>query len=143
MSKSVFDHPVVPVEYEGQEVLIDEEVAPLCQAIWRLGIKTRFSCQDVNGRVQVVFPDICELDRFLSYFLGASNRNDGGYFTLIDGEYCLVSVYDKITYFSGGMKKDQWSAELCNYRPGEGFFASLTFPRSDLPEVMKLLGSSK
>lgn len=147
---SALNHPVVSVEYEGQEIFIDEEVAPLCQAIWKLGIPTRFSCQDVRrpprpSCIQIVFPDVCSLDAFLSHLVEALGRgfDEEGAYEHSDGTLRMCGIYDKLKMFSGGSVIDSWKAELCNFVPGQGFYASLTFPKADLPAVMHLLNGSK
>ena len=40
-----YAHNFVTLYYKGQEVKIDEKLAPIIQQCWELGIKTRHCCQ--------------------------------------------------------------------------------------------------
>lgn len=39
------DHKQVPVNYRGKEILVDEELAPLLQLLWKFRFETINSCQ--------------------------------------------------------------------------------------------------
>ena len=73
------EHPQVELEIDGRIEFVDEELAPLIAALWRLGVSTAYSCQDATpparlverdgerqGYVQIVFPDAEELRKLLS-----------------------------------------------------------------------------
>jgi len=43
--RSFNKHPTVPRFYQGQEIEVDEEIAPFLDLLWKAGIETSFSCQ--------------------------------------------------------------------------------------------------
>jgi hypothetical protein len=56
MSHADTFHPQVAVNYRGKTVQVDEELAPLLQALWRLGLYTHESCQSgTNERTYIYF----------------------------------------------------------------------------------------
>ena len=60
-------HPQVLIEVGGQRGEVDELLAPLLEAMWELGIRTEYSCQQ-QGWV----PENAEPDDVWSYILFAS-----------------------------------------------------------------------
>jgi hypothetical protein len=50
-------HPTIELTTpSGERVAIDQEIAPLVSTLWRLGLETHESCQDLNGQVMICFP---------------------------------------------------------------------------------------
>lgn len=68
-------HEQVVIEVDGRSAEVDVELAPLIDALWRLGIDTQYSCAGVThpttGEVdwaQILFPDVADLRSFLDLF---------------------------------------------------------------------------
>jgi hypothetical protein len=60
------NHPTQPVKLGGRTVEIDEEIAPLIEAMDRAGIVTHQSCQNMNGWAWIVLEGIWSLGDLLS-----------------------------------------------------------------------------
>jgi hypothetical protein len=58
-------HRQVPIKHGALEAWVDEGIAPLILACWRLGISTEQSCQDNVGRAYIQFPDGSAAARFV------------------------------------------------------------------------------
>ena len=71
-------HAQVEVPIDGRQVQVDEEIAGLITALWRVGVRTSYSCQHdpgplglpdryppAGGYIQLVLPDADELRRLL------------------------------------------------------------------------------
>jgi len=90
----VFDHERIPVTHPrfAEPVEVDKDIAALIQALWRLGIDTDESCQNVGpGSVWIQFSSGPDALKFLS--LVAAIREEEGpeaadrlYYRLINGE---------------------------------------------------------
>jgi hypothetical protein len=72
-------HPQVAVSYLGQTIQVDEELAPLLQDLWTLGLHTHESCQSGGN------------DRTYIYFTSRQAGRD--FFNLV---YDLVFFFDFI-----------------------------------------------
>jgi hypothetical protein len=59
-------HKQVEIAAGGHKAEVDEELAPVIQALWRAGIGTRASCQEWQpGRAWILFPGPGAAKRFL------------------------------------------------------------------------------
>lgn len=73
-------HPQVRLTVDGFTVEVDELLAPLIEGLWLLGIRTRFSCQSVTRKLNLVreprewfyvmFADAEDLRRMMALFVG-------------------------------------------------------------------------
>ena len=134
-------HREVRVVYGDQEAMIDEEIAPLSRELWRHGILTHSSCQNVRGNVMVEFIDVDNALPFLELVAPRDNH--------------VESIYNRIV---GDDEPDDWQRfrsqrmwqlkaghpyDLNAGHPDEGvvFAASILvfFPRYDLPAVTHAL----
>ena len=66
-------HPTTTLTYFGDQIDVDEEIAPLIESIWRLEIPTTTSCQgDAGGEsAHIGFVDVHGATRFLNVISGA------------------------------------------------------------------------
>ena len=76
-NKGYFDdnHPYTTVVHKSRSVNIDNDILPLIQKIWNLGVDTCFSCQGTPNSIEnsyISFPykdDIIKLFTMFPYFL--------------------------------------------------------------------------
>jgi hypothetical protein len=50
---------------DGSRFRIDQEIVPLIRGLWRRGIETRLSCQDIDGRVWIAFAHTIDLEQLI------------------------------------------------------------------------------
>ena len=130
-------HPTVELQYLlGKKVPIDEEIAPVIESVWRLGITTQSSCQgDPNGkRAHIILPtqDLVRLLNIISSLAPDDDVDDGdemGFSKL----YYRLAPWELLTHQHPG----RWSYQTSFYREEPGDFiradTMVEFPHEDLP----------
>ena len=132
-------HPFEVLDYLGEPVEIDAEIAPLMRLVWQHELDTFNSCQDFNGRgiVRVEFDGPSATD-FLNLVAGQ------------DGELRDHILHSSPIEFTDPEGFDAWVREhgstysllpwLGWEEPDEmRFVVSVHFPRSDLSAVVAAL----
>jgi hypothetical protein len=66
-------HREIMLVRNGERIGTDEEIAPLVEGIWALGIATEYSCQDVDGQVIIMFSTAEGAAMFLSIVANGCN----------------------------------------------------------------------
>lgn len=134
-------HPTERVTVGDWDEQIDVEIAPLVRSIWEAGIETVMSCQDTfDGLTWIEFATLEGFERFLNAIHQTASKDS--------------PLLERITWDSDDCDS-WWTYELvpCLYCPGEQEGAqstprqpggmsldlSLRFPRTDLPEVTRLM----
>lgn len=90
-------HRQVLVGYKGQEIEVDEAIAPLLEKMWAVGIDTYASCERLNGNgdVRIWFPEEASAKRFQSYVpfaiagTGFFSPVDFAWYRLEEAEACF------------------------------------------------------
>ena len=120
------DHPEVPVCYPfyRRVILVDEEVAPLLQAAWALGIATVYSCQeDDQGMADIGFLRPVDVQCFLA---AVFRRQD--------------SFYKRCFPWFNESEGQHWEFELTvGEAPKFNLRYRVAFPRRHMNEVEKRL----
>jgi hypothetical protein len=124
------DHPTIDLLPPGRRspVPIDMEIAPLIKAMWSLGIATDFSCQDMDGMVQIVM-----------------SIEDMRLFLTVVARNAAKSVARNAQ--GAGLGSDNWHLRLWSHGMGKGkhtvlhFAVGVLFPREQLAEVTKTLAT--
>ena len=110
-------HPQQLVQVGPWRALIDVEIAPLIASLWRAGIATRMSCQDMSGFVWINFHDEHAMESFLR----------------LAGQPRPIPRHAKppldAAATDGGWRVHERSSD-------ERFGPSLLFPRADLAHIM-------
>ena len=119
-------HETILINHEGFEYHIDEKIAPLVVAIWKRGIKTKFSCQDYGesddrvtykrcAYIQFLPEELCKFLDIIHIQLDWCNLSN-----IIDGGLRLTKI-DELSEWcanTGGYKGihpwpfSQWSWEM-------------------------------
>jgi hypothetical protein len=97
----VYDHERIPVPHpaELEPIQIDRDIAALIRGLWRLGIQTEASCQNVGpGSVWILFSSADDARRFLT--LVANIRE-------VEGPEAADELYRRVTNLEGG-----WELEV-------------------------------
>jgi len=133
-------HPAVIVEVGPWREEIDEALVPLIREIWKAGIETFMSCQEMDpGIAWIEFPSVEELFRFLNMV----TRYEPGVDTL----------YNRINHQrTGPMSAPVWEYQLNLMDIFEGQeeqvidglvcfegMASVYFPTTDIPVLLQRL----
>lgn len=140
MSDPNSKHTTVIVQVADSKAEIDEALAPLIQELWRAGITTTMSCQELEPEVAwIEFPSIEELFRFLN----VTTRYEPGVDTLYN------RILDQLT---GPMSAPTWEYQLHLMDIFEGqeeqivdglacfdAMVSVYFPTTDIPVVLQRL----
>ena len=146
----VGDHPQTRVEYRGFSAEIDVEIAPFILELWTADIWTSSSCQDSGeepGRVSVAIDEAADAARFLSIASGEYSEETESLYNRIvaahEPEDWERFRRDRVWHFyadafdiHGSDKspiEDPWAARMID------FAITVTFPRSDLDEVVAQL----
>mgnify|MGYP003410002828 CR=1 FL=1 len=140
------NHKTIEISHFENIADVDEKIAPLILACWKLGIKTRLSCENnvPKSWVWIMFDSATDAEKFIS--IVAANRKH--------------SIYERISQeYENGEGKD-WKYDICmadestelisndNYETVESFYhappnlkmnISVRFPCSDLKYVMKMI----
>ncbi len=115
-------HPTIEVynPFLQQAIPIDTKIAPLLEAIWKLGIKTENSCQDCENRreIWICFSSMDDLKKFFNHLLKYGSP-----------KLCNKSLH-KWAWGEGLDKRDNMH------------LAAVWFPISDLELIMTALTSS-
>ncbi len=125
-----------------QSLAVDEDIAPLLLALWRLGIDTLASCQkDGTGSIWVQFATARDAERFLS--LVASIRDENGP-EAADGLYRRVSAgvggwsYE-VESWDDSLSWDESRRRIdCAGPPEIALAVSVRFPIGDYFRVLQL-----
>lgn len=138
------NHPTVTCRFFGEQVAIDEEIAPLVRSTWELRCLTSSSCQgDDEGKwPHLGFADEHHLLRWLSFVSAVApedDREEG------DGELGFSKLYHRIAPWEGLTHSHpgrwRYSCRVLREWPGGRPYieAFVDFPRSDIPALEALL----
>ena len=138
------EHPTVLVD----DVPIDEDIAPLIEALWQRGIETLNSCQDNGDNHWVWIEFATPLDA--SKFLNAAIGRFGDHRTLYGRAMgTSMDTPDAWTYqvfpMNYGIEESIVDDEVQERRIGPNdvdFSISIRFPRRDLSTVLRRLMAS-
>jgi hypothetical protein len=155
-------HPQVRISHEGIEAEVDEEIAPLIVALWRIDCLTTLSCQDNFGRVWIQFDTGDDAEHFLSAAASAFDADRGSLYQRIVASYgkssCEVRAGHAERYpdragkdIDAGRDDDWWFSVTADdlaldedeEPPADAPKAeialsiSVRFPRSDYDEVVR------
>lgn len=73
-------HAAIPMEYDGDVVLIDETIAELIQEVWDAGIETMMSCEETfPGLAWIEFTTVDEAMEFLNIAVTFDEDGDSTY----------------------------------------------------------------
>lgn len=151
-------HPTVELEYQGETVEIDEDLAPLISEIWKAGIDTTDACQDVGEAVS-------QLVEHLPHTKALSERSLGRASIGFASEVDLCKFYDALA--NSGPRDafyvrmmhwaapDAWEVKsqvVDDYddeetkTPQRSLFyisekVTAEFPRTDIPEILRRMRS--
>ena len=133
------NHPTVTLAYFGETVEIDQEVAPLLQDVWRLGIPTLSSCQDDDGMVELMFYGEHAL-RFLDVVSYGAPHDDAAdddplEFGML---FWRIAPSESLTFDSD--RRWRYHTSVWRSLPDHRirFTTSVRFPRDDLPTVTRI-----
>ncbi len=133
-------HTMVEKIYKGEAVEIDAGLAPLIEEIWKAGISTYMSCQEVSeGIAWIEFDTVQDLLKFLNIATVFEPENN--------------SIYNRAQYLNtDGIILPIWEFRLNlldieeltpNRQPGDivSFHASVGayFPHADIPALLENL----
>jgi hypothetical protein len=142
------DHKQVLIRHGDTETEVEEELAPLIQALWNAGIDTALSCQEnLPGIAWIMFPTFMDAEMFLTLVaqypeLGSAENRDP--------ERFCQTLYARVKRHGSG---DNWVYRAHiddlarDFEPEDApehskpsdmcFSLSVQFPRSDLPLVLE------
>jgi hypothetical protein len=136
-------HPTVELQYMlGATVEIDEEIAPIVQAIWQLGLRTSSSCQGDPGgeRAHLIMPpeDLIRLLNLVSALAPEDDYDEGdeyGFSRL----YYRMAPWQLVTHDH----PDRWGYQTSFLREDPGGYVvadtMVDFPHDDLPVLEDIL----
>ena len=141
-----YDHPQVLVHVPDFEMAeIDEDLAPLIQALWRSGVRTYMSCQDnaPEGYAWICFPDAGEAERFMAIAIPRHQPEEGSIYDRarnvwdFPGEPWLfaANVEDEAVEYEVDEDQDTMEEHHPTGVPEWRFHISVRFPRGDLAAV--------
>lgn len=129
------------VDQHGDAWDVDVEMAPLIEALWRLGVETCDSCQDVGGRLLANEQFMAKRPHLRRIYELEVGRASIGFCSYEDADVLLTAVleydhdelYDRVTHWATP-NAWKWSVQplMRAY-----FGPRLSFPASDIPEVLK------
>jgi len=128
------DHPTVDIRIANEWVTIGREIAPLIDALNRLGIVTLQSCQgamDFDGLAWVQVDSTADLIAFLDLTRESENLSERITNWSV-GAPCPSDRYD-----AWRIAVAPWSTEGFD-GPWDELTATISFPPSDLPELTAL-----
>lgn len=136
------DHPSVTLvePWTKRAVEIDEEIAPLIEATWRLGIPTVMSCQDNFGKVWIMFLFAFAAEDFLNAVASADDDDPKDVESLRNR---IAPVYEPVHDSEAFRLERRWRYDVVptDYgsrgAPDVKLGMSVRFPRSDLAEVTR------
>src|SRR5215469_241505 len=152
-------HQQARVAWQGREAEVDEELAPLIQALWKAGIDTLLSCQENRpGVAWICFPTARDAKNFLDAVAVYPDRKDlrtvGGRLYVGDVPF-WETLYGRITgcgtdgdwqydvnVDNWGVDEDLVNGEVVQTCIGPAdfeFSVSVRFPRTDLPLILDRL----
>jgi hypothetical protein len=115
--------------WKYKNVLIDEEIAPLIQAIWDLDVQTINSCQEYHpGIMWIEFKTSNEFEKFLNF---AIPNRDGDLWESAHIKWDLTASVSDVSF---DIVDDQ-----VNYRdpPEYEVYVSARFPVKQYKEILK------
>ena len=142
MSNNYFSsrpHKTVKLQYENEDVEIDEDLAPLIQEIWKADIATMMCCQETDAGIAWIEFD--SMDDFLQFINIVVKYEEGA-----------NTLYNRVNYqLTGDISKPLWEyhvdlldIEAAAERRRDGrekadFDATvgISFPRVDLPIIFE------
>ena len=123
-------HEAQIVTVDDQQALIDVPLVHLVENIWKLKIRTLYSCESQfsthHGKdsIFISFNSIDDFSRLCHEVLNhCSNR----------------VIKTSIKELGGGIISDSWNADIHNFRPEHGYAASLYFPKDQLSLVTEAI----
>jgi len=123
------NHPTVSVRHpELGAIEIDEEIAPLIEALWALEIETSGSCQDRGGQVWLSFLTPDDAAKFVRELAIPPDPNPDSLYERQGG--VIENGWEWLAWFEPQMAAD----------PEFSLIIELMFPRADLPQVMDRFG---
>ena len=85
----MLDHKQVRVKYRGKFIKVDEGIAPLLKAIWKLGIETTLSCQENrDGIAWIEFATAEDAKAFIDIVSHRHDSDPHSLYNRIAGEWC-------------------------------------------------------
>lgn len=122
-------HPFVVMEYEGQKVEIDEELAGLMEVCWYYGIRTDETCQgDENDQeVFIAFPTASDMLTFVACCVSGETTD------LVERIERRWRVECLPLDLLGLARYEYNGGDLGGPSQGGAFLSCVNFPREDLP----------
>lgn len=145
-------HPTVPLtDPDGNPVEIDEALAPLIEVLWRSGFTTHTCCQDRGEAVATLLGGYPHLAAEAQRYAGCASVE----FPIDDGLAVLDALANSGPRDAFYVRMTHWAAPNAwdiSTRPDDQatddeslpsafdlWAMSISFPRSDLPEIMRRL----
>jgi hypothetical protein len=143
-------HNQVHITVDDRDAEVDEGVAPVIEACWRLGIETVVSCQENRPEMMWVnFASALDASAFLEAILPKIDDSlEGLYYRAIglrDAEDCDVFRRERVWQWSTSVQDINTSDDLDEndaFPPRRPFFwfdVSVRFPEDDYPVVLERL----
>ena len=96
-------HKTVDLLYNGQQIPIDEKIAPLVTEIWKAGLNTRNSCEsNTTNYIWIHFASVKDFDKFIGIIFAQGDLKNQ------DFQPCL----DRMINHTCASHFDRWSIEL-------------------------------
>jgi hypothetical protein len=125
-------HRQVTIEHEGQAAEVDEGIAPLILALWRGGLRTLASCQNISESWSSDYPPLAYVSFETEGERDAFRRIAG---PIVHEPTLTVDPDDKVRAM---MADPKYAADA----RAKGGVWGYGFPSAELPEVLAALARS-
>jgi hypothetical protein len=142
------DHETVYVQFGDMEADIDVGIAPLIEEVWRAGIMTGLSCQEIRpGKARIVFLTAEDAETFLNIVVGEYSHDYDSLYNRIRQAWSTGDE-DKDSWWDFATGADDESIEDDDLPDGSGeewsigppqfkFSISIRFPVTDIPVLLE------
>jgi hypothetical protein len=144
-----YRHPQILVEAGGQRAYVDHELAPLLRELWRAGIDTYSSCQDLGESVEDLLEAMPHLGPYVDFHSGRavidfSPPDAQRFLNLVAGATPPPALYDRMARWTA---EGAWRVDLIvldapaapDRHDFRIFGTQVQFPRYDIPGVIACL----